>query len=256
MAENLNTLRVVGFKTTYDNLPKRGTDPLNDVTDAQGFLVDQSGRRVMEIQREDWVIYAPSHSPLNTKNTERVRHMIPNPDRIGSDPDGVKMAFMSARWSQIEAAYDAWLKGQEIPVNGMPLSAWPGINSDQVEIFRQVGLRTVEEVRDLSEGQLEKVRLPNMRDLRTQARLFLENVGAADIAKREADRDLEVQTLREQLAELRSLIPATSAKSDAPAEPADDEVAGLRAQLDAAGIDYDGRWGAPKLRSMLPKVAA
>ncbi|KTR05003.1 hypothetical protein NS365_13320 [Aureimonas ureilytica] len=249
-------IRVLGFKTTYEKLPKHGTDPLNDTVDDKGFLVDEKGRRVMEMQREDWAIYAPAHSPLNTKNIERIRHLRPDPERMGNDEEGAKLAFMTARWSQIEPAYEAWMKGQELPSSGTPLAAWPGINADQVEVFRQVGIRSVEEVRDLSESQIDRVRLPNMRDLRTQAKLFLENVGAADAAAREAARDLELESLRDQLAELKGLLgaPKAAASDDFDVNTADADT--IRAELEKRGVSFKPEWGLPKLRALLTAEAA
>lgn len=241
-------IRVLGFKQTYEMLPKRGTDPLNDDVDAKGFLVDGKSRRIMERVAEDWVTYAPAHSPLATKNTERVRHLIPDPSRVGDDQDGSKLAFMTARWAQIEPAYDAWKTGQEMPVSGTPLSIWPGLNADQVEVLRQVGIRSVEEIRDLSETQISRVPLPNMRDLKKQAHLFLENTGSAAAAAREAEKDQIIASMQERMEAMEKLLDARTAPDEA---PADDEVTTLRAELDAKGISYDKRWAAPKLRAAL-----
>lgn len=257
MADNDKPIiRVIDFKQTYEKHPVRGTDPLNDTVDAQGFLVDKAGKRVIETIEEDWVIYAPAHSPLNTQNTERVRHMIPDPDRIGEDRDGTKLAFMTARWSQIEPAYSAWKKGQELPISGTPLSVWPAINAEQVAVFRRVGIVTVEEVSGLSETQIGRVPLPNMRDLKKQAEIFLSNLGNAAAAEREAEKDQKISTLEDRLAELEKLLDQRTAPSAKSEPAADEEVEALRAELDAKGIQYDKRWAAPKLRAALADEAA
>lgn len=256
MAENnAPNIRVLGFKTTYERHPKRGTDPLRDTTDAKGFLIDDKGNRVMQVVEEDWVTYAPAHSPINTQNTERVRHLRPDPSRVGEDNDGSKLAFMTARWAQIEPAYDAWKKGQELPVNGTPLSVWPALNNEQVKVFRQVGVASVEEVRDLSETQIGRVPLPNMRELKKQAALFLDNSVVADAAEREAAKDAQIEAMSARLAELERLLPAGGNPEPA-SDPAavikvTDEIEQLRGELDAKGIAYDKRWAAPKLRQAL-----
>lgn len=241
------TIRVIGFKTTYEKHPKRGTDPLRDKVDAQGFLLDASGNRVMENVAEDWAIYAPAHSPLNTKNVERVRFLRPDPSKIGQDDDGARFAFMQARWSQIEPAYEAWKKGQDVPVNGMSLSAWPGLNPEQVAILRQVGLQTVEDIRDLSETSIGRVPLPNMREMKRQAAIFLENLGAADAAEREASKDERIASMEAQLAELKGLLD----QKTEPPKVDGDEAENLRAELDRLGVEYDKKWAAPKLRQVL-----
>jgi hypothetical protein len=252
MADNIPVIRVLGFHTTYEMHPKRGADPLNDTVDAKGFLLDKSGRRIMERVAEDWVSYSPAHSPIGTKNVERVRHMIPDPARVGEDADGVKLAFMSARWAQIEPAYDLWKSGQEVPVNGTPLEICPIFNPGMIEVLKQVGIRTVEEIRDLSEIHLTKIALPNMRDVKKQAGIFLENMNGAAAAEREAEKDAQLAAMAERLASMEALLEQRTT----PETTTDPEVAELRAELDAKGIAYDKRWAAPKLRQALAGEAA
>lgn len=206
MAETqLPQIRVLGFKTTFEMLPVKG-DPLNDETDRHGYKLNAKGDRIKELQEEHWVSYSPAHSPLNTINTERVRLMYPDPTRMGEDQDGEKLRFMSHRWAQIEPAFNAFKEGRDIPINGTPLAAWGGITQEQAEVLRQHSLRTVEEVRDLTESQLERVRLPNMRDLRQQAKLFLENSNAAASAAREAEKDKLIEAMAERMAAMEALL--------------------------------------------------
>lgn len=198
MAENqAPMIRVMGFKTSYEHLPIKG-DPVTEKCDPKGFKLDASGRRLTALQPEDWVTYSPAHSPLNTRTTERVRLLVPDASKMGEDQDGEKLRFMTARWSLIEPAYEAFKAGREIPLNGTPLAAWAGVSPEQAEVLRQSGIRTIEEVRDLTDGQLDKVRLPNMRDLRKQAKLFLDNSDTAKAAEREAQKDALIEQMAEQ----------------------------------------------------------
>lgn len=245
-------IRVLGFNTTYEMHPKRGTDPLNDTVDDKGFLLNEKGKRIMERVAEDWVSYSPAHSPIGTKNVERVRHLIPDPSRVGDDPEGVKLGFMQARWSQIEPAYEMWKQGQELPLNGTPLQVCPIFNPGMIEVLHQVGIKTVEEVRDLSEVHITRVNLPNMRDIKKQAGIFLANMGSAFSAEREAEKDAQIAAMSERLAAMEALLEQKTAPEAAP----DNEVAELRSQLDAKGIAYDKRWAAPKLRQALAGEAA
>lgn len=259
MAENDKpVIRLIGFRTTYEKLPVRSTDPLGDKADAHGFLLNAAGKRLIEPQEVDWAIYAPGHSPLGTHTVERVKHLIPDPDRHGDDLDGTKLAFMIARWEKIRPAYEAWKAGKEIPTSGTPLTAWPALNEEQVRIFRQVGIQSVEEIRDLAETQIGRVPLPGMRDLIKQAAVFLGNLDSSAVAEREAKKDEEISDLKERLVELEKLLDsrARPAAPTASAEaPASEELASLRAELDARGIDYDRRWAAPKLRAALAEAA-
>lgn len=256
MAENDKpVIRLIGFRTTYEKLPLRGSDPLKDRTDAQGFLITEAGKRAIEPQEVDWAIYAPGHSPLGTHTVERIKHLIPDPERHGDDLDGTKLAFMTARWEKIRPAYEAWKAGKELPSSGTPLTAWPALNEEQVRILRQVGIQSVEEIRDLAETQIGRVPLPGMRDLIKQAVVFLGNLDSSAAAEREAKKDEEISDLKERLAELEKLLdsrkPATPATEAAPNE----ELTDLRAALDAKGIAYDRRWAAPKLRATLAEAA-
>jgi hypothetical protein len=198
-------IRVLGFRTSYENLPVKG-DPLKEPCDVKGYKLDASGRRLLERQQEHWVTYSPAHSPINTQTIERIRHMIPDPDKMGEDQDGEKLRFMTARWAQIEPAFKAFLSGQEIPVSGTALQAWAGLTQEQADGLRLAGLRTVEEVAELAESHMEKVRLPNMRDLRAQAKLFLENSDVAKAAAREAEKDATISALLERQAAMEAML--------------------------------------------------
>lgn len=206
MADNeIPMIRVISFKTSYENRPIKG-DPVTEKCDAKGYKVDASGRRLTVLQAVDYVTYSPSHSPLNTRTTERVHLLIPDPDRMGLDQDGEKLRFMTHRWNQIEPAYEAFKNNREIPINGTPLAAWSGVTPEQADVLRTSGIRTVEEVRDMTEGQADKVRLPNMRDMRKQAKLFLENTDTAKAAEREAAKDATIAELVERQAAMEAMI--------------------------------------------------
>lgn len=237
---------VHGFRQTFEELPVKG-DPLNDKVDGLGYLLDANGKLVKKLQEEDWVSYSPSHSVQNSITTERVRHMLPDPARLGRDDDGAKLAFMKARWEQIEPHYRAWKEGRELPVDGFPLHSWPGITPEAAEVLQKYHVKSVQQVRDLSEQHLERVPLPNLRDLKKRAGLFLESLESDRVAAREAEKDAQIAGMAEQIKALNDkLASINTAKADA-----DDEVSDLRIQLDAAGIAYDKKWAAPKLRALL-----
>ena len=208
MAEvQLPQIRVLGFKTKYEKLPIKGDPITDDDLDRHGYKINAKGERLRTLQEEHWVTYSPAHSPVNTATEERVRLMIPDPARMGDDQDGEKLRFMTHRWGQIMPAYEAFKEGREIPIDGTPLSAWSGVQPEQAEVLRQHGLRTVEQVRDLADGgQIDRVRLPGMRELRAQAKLFLENNGAAEAAEREARKDAIIDEMAERMAAMEALL--------------------------------------------------
>jgi len=204
----------------------------------------------------DWVSWVPLHAPQAMGNSERVDRLNPAniKNRDGSDDSelaGMKVQHMSAIWADIEPAYSAWKEGREIPLNGTPLAAWPGITPEQAEIFRLSGVRSIEQVRDMSEGVRSKVRLPNVRELQDLARIFLENTGVAAAAEREAAKDRVIADMAERMEAMEAML------EQATRPPvADEEATDLRAQLDAKGIPYHHKAGPAKLRELLTQEAA
>lgn len=255
MAENNQDpmIKVLGFKTTYERLPVKG-DVLDENVDDKGFRIDAKGKRIMEHQEIDWVSYAPAHSPVNTMNWERVKH-IEVSDEMLSGEVTEKVRLMAVRWHQIEPAYRAWKAGHELPVSGTPLSAWAGVTAEKAEVLRRYAIRTVEDVAKLAEGQLEKVQLPGMRDLKKSAQLFLEGRGAAEAAERETERDATISALETRLREQDERMAAMMDLLEQKTNPTS-EVDQLRAELDRLGIKYHHKAGVETLRALLTEKAA
>ncbi|WP_064712259.1 hypothetical protein [Rhizobium bangladeshense] len=252
--ENRPLVIVLGFHQTFERVPVKG-DELNDNIDARGFKLDDKGKRVLTNVEVDWVTYAPAHSPMGANTTERIRHMKPTQEIMDGE-NAEKTRFMMARWAAIEPAYEAWKKGHELPINGTPLAHWPGVSAAMAAELRKYNILTVENVRDLGETQLERIRLPNMRDLRNSAKAFLDNLRSAEAAEREVERDNEVAALKEMLAEQNERLAAAMALLEERTQPGgDDEAAALKAKLDAKGVKYHHRAGVETLRALLAEAA-
>lgn len=198
----------------------------------------------------DWVSWVPVNAPQTIGNSERVDRLNPANVKLPEGANGGdKLAYMGMIWAEVEPAYKAWKEGREVPLNGMPLAAWPGITPEQAEIFRMSGIRTVEGVRDMTDSMRSKVRLPNTRELQALAGTFLENSDAAKAAEREAEKDRQIVEMRERMEAMEALLEERT--NPAPKTEDDPEVAELRAQLDAKGIKYHHMAKAPKLRELL-----
>lgn len=82
--------------------------------------------------------------------------------------------------------------------------------------------------------------------------------GAREVPREDADKWAERKGAKSLLGNKQIVITELKAKSEAPAptssEP--DEKDRIRAELDAAGVSYDGRWGIEKLRSLLPDTTS
>jgi len=252
MAEASNAqIIVIRFWTEVEDHPKKA-DLLNDpreLIDARGYLLEApGGARVMETVDVDWVSYSPAGF-LNANTTEtRVAHLMPSKKHLAS-PQALETVVMQQRWNQIKPAYELWKSGEEIPVHGTPLTQWAGIKPAYIALFKQHGITTVEGVRDMMESHLERIKVPNIRYIKTEAGLFLESTDRAKSAAKEADMQRRLNELEERNMAMMELLEQQTKPSS--------EVDELRAELDAKGIPYHHKAGPAKLRELLAeKVAA
>lgn len=123
----------------------------------------------------DWVEYAAAHAIANSTTWARVEDLRP-PEEMDSDrdPQGTKLYHLEAVWSFIKPRYEAWKKGMDMPETGTPLSVWPGVNEAEIFELNRAGIKSVEELANSGDGALDKVALPNVREFRKQARMFIE----------------------------------------------------------------------------------
>lgn len=156
-------IKIIRFKTEYvANKP-----PFDMVEYAARDAIDESG------------------NPRST-TWARITQIMP-PDHIENDESGLKIGYMRAFWDQIGPAYERWKANDELPVDGTPLGAWPGVNADQADALRGVGLTSIEAVARVSEDVLSRPPLPNMREIKRQAQLWLDGRGDAALQARLAE---------------------------------------------------------------------
>lgn len=238
MAESQQPLiRVIEFNQTFEKMAKR--DEFGDK------VLDDKGQHILELKEEDWVTYAPAHNPISTQTKARIRHLMPTTS-MRDDKSGEKSKFIKFRWGQIEPAYEAWKQGHEIPINGTPLGSWAGINAAQAEALKQISIRTVEEVRDMTDTMCDRVRMPNVRDVRKSAHAFLDGKGKASSAAKIAELEAKYEAVLELLEE-KTIPPAPTG--------VDEEVLELRSQLDEKGIAWHNLHKVPRLTELLTEAA-
>jgi len=106
-----------------------------------------------------------------------------------------------------EDYYKKWQAGQEIPVNGTPLSQWPGISPAQHKTLIALNIRTVEELASCNEEAIRYVG-PGARSLKERANLWLrsrEEGGGKMVEEVEALR-IENRDLKDRVAILEKDI--------------------------------------------------
>ena len=161
---------------------------------------------------DDWVhIYQPgmsqrSKTPLRVADILRVR--------ADGDPDNPAWMAAKMRADFVRPAYEAWRKGEEMPIEGTPIGAWPALTPDQAAGLKAAGLRTVEEMANATDTLVNKIPLPNVRGLKTLAEAFLASRDQSKVAADLAQKDREMAELREQLDEMRQIVLAQSRERD------------------------------------------
>lgn len=174
-------IRVIGFKTEYK---------LDKAT--------------------DWVQIAPADSSFDkTRTWHRVRELTPPPAVDEVARNSLSYKVMVARWDVIEPAYRAWKEGQDVPETGTPLAAWAALSPEQVAHLRLRGIKTVEDVRDMSESLFPHIPFPNVRQLPALAAKFLDG-------RDKAAADADNAALRDRIAALEAALSERAEAEEAP----------------------------------------
>jgi hypothetical protein len=129
----------------------------------------------------DWVSWVKAGDAMKSRTSESISRLMPNPaKRRPADP----------LWPVIEAAYKAWKAGNEIPLDGTPLAAWPGCDPNLAEALKSRGVLTVEHFAEMADHQVGSIQMPDVRRRQTTAKAFLDaQKGVAHVAAQLAERD-------------------------------------------------------------------
>lgn len=201
------TLRILDFETRY----------------AQRPTFDEEGNTTgSEMIAEDWVKYGSAQDIQRTQTWDRVKHLQPPKSTDGlnghEDTKNMRYAFMKQRWDKIEPAYKAWKEGFELPEQGTPLGAWPGINKSQADAFRRAAIRSVEDVAALTDSGMRRVQLPGIQNLVNQAKAFLESSDQAAMAQQVTAQAEKMAAMEEQNKVLSERLDAAMALLEKQAE--------------------------------------
>ena len=161
----------------------------------------------------DYVLIAPKGEALErTKTWHRVKDITP-PEGMDEDAAGTpSMVDIVERWKTIGPAYAAYKSGLDVPDTGMPLAAWSGVTSDQAAVLRRLGIKTVEDVANMSESTSGKLPFPNARKLAGLASEFLSG-------KSKADTEAELADMREKMLAMEEMLAEQMAEKRKPGRP-------------------------------------
>lgn len=118
------------------------------------------------------------------------------------------------------AAFEA---GKEQGVDGTPLEEWPMISRAQVEELRFFGVRSVEQLAQMSDSNAQKFMA--IGSLREKARLYMEAAkGNAPMAKLQNENERlrgEIEALKDQMQELAKQMPSRLRRKQSDIDPED-----------------------------------
>jgi hypothetical protein len=122
-------------------------------------------------------------------------------------------------WLAIEAQYDAWKKGLEVPVGGTPLEAWSALTKSQAQAFKGAGFSCIEHIAAMEDSHMQKVRLPDTRRLRDLARAYVAHRDqSAPIEAKMAAQQSELDAMRAELAEATEALKRLASEDAEPAK--------------------------------------
>jgi hypothetical protein len=127
-----------------------------------------------------------------------------------------------ALWGVIERHYEAWKKGQEVPVDGTPIDACPFVTKELAKVLKTFRVLSAEDLANATDGDMAKMNVPGIAGVRAKARTFLEaKKGEAIVAAAMARRDEENAALRAQVEELTRTVAQLAAGKPRRERPAD-----------------------------------
>lgn len=174
----------------------------------------------------DYVQYGPAGEFNSTVIEEKVARLKPREEDAIEREE--RFYAMKAKWDVIAPAYEAWKSGNTVPEGGTPLSAWSGLTPDAVKVLKMAGVKSVEELSELSDSVLTSIRLPDMRNLRKQAGLFLQSKDQSVVVEQIKQRDAQIEVMEQQIRELMALVSEAT-------EPSKKDKAGKPQEVQAEG---------------------
>lgn len=114
---------------------------------------------------------------------------------------------------QFSSLYKSYKEGLEAPVEGIPLEAWPRLTSATVANYKALGVKTVENVANMSDQVCNKVAMGAMGD-RTAAKAYLAIAKDSALAQKQA---LEIERQNATIADLQRQVESLAMQIEKPA---------------------------------------
>lgn len=110
-------------------------------------------------------------------------------------------------WQALQKPYEAWKAGQDEPIDGTPLEAWPGVTRGQVAHFKLLNIRTVEELAGVNDATMDRLGL-GARALVARAKDFVanKNSGVTALAAQKAELEERLLSMMSRVEELEARL--------------------------------------------------
>ena len=153
-----------------------------------------------------YVEYAPSAAEAHRSTTvSLVNHLKP---REYIEDERIAGEQVIAHWDQfLGPAYEAWLKGQELPEIGTSIAAASFLDADQIHAMRQAGILSIEDLAGANEGVLASVKVTNIRALQQLAKDFLSMQDTAKAVAEINGQAAQIEALQAQIEALQAEKP-------------------------------------------------
>jgi hypothetical protein len=154
-------------------------------------------------RERDMVEYGPIGQGARTRVVERI-DILSSVNKIA----GANPASMAAQvlWAHIKPRYEAWKGNQELPETGTPLAAWNHLTPTQAEFLRVHGIRSVEEVAQLTDVHIQQFKIHNMRSIIEAAKKFTASVDTVKVAGELAAKDELIAALTARVDQLAEMV--------------------------------------------------
>ena len=195
-----NPVHVVRFWTAYE--PETDPDAI------------RAGNKVKAV---DWVEYGPVGLTNGTATQDKVSRVLKVQPPAPNNP---AIGMANAIAATIRDAYDVWKSGREPTEEGTPLAAWPAMQPELATILRGRGVKTIENVAELSDTHIRSFGVPGLRQVIEDAKRFLAALDQTAVADSLAAKDRELDAIREEMEAMRAYIQSL-AEAD---EAGDDEA--------------------------------
>lgn len=157
-----------------------------------GFKTDYNGKNPV-----DMVQIAPSGEAFERVRTWlRIKDIKPPEHPNMESPSHLALL---GRWEIIGPAYAAWKAGNDIPEDGTPLAVWSAVSPEQADVFRRMGVKTVEDVAEMGEAAWQRLPFPNKSKFPKMAADFLD--GRSKVAQ-----VAELDAMREKMAAMEEML--------------------------------------------------